>query len=71
LREAVIENGRIVYISHKLPKKRLHVHLVNDEDIPGDAKQTMAAVRKTAGVYKTIDPLQVANGLRKEGDRRP
>jgi hypothetical protein len=35
--EVVIENGRIAFVSHKLPKKRLHVHLVYEEDIPGDA----------------------------------
>jgi len=69
--EAIVENGKIQYIDSALPKGRIRVHLVYDtaEDSDDKLKSVLNAVRKTAGVYKKIDPAKEAKSLRNEWSR--
>jgi len=68
--EAIIENGRIKYVSKKLPRRKMRVHLIYDtveESLP-EAEVTKL-VAETSGIYKNIDAEAEARNLRASWER--
>lgn len=68
--EAIIENGRIKYVSKKLPRRRMKVHLIYDtvvESLP--EAEAAKLVAETSGIYKDIDAEAEARNLRASWER--
>ncbi len=68
--EAVIEDGIIKQVSHKLPSGKLTVHIVYDENQESlKEKEAEYLVRETSGIYKNINAETESRKLRDEWER--
>ncbi len=68
--EAVIEDGIIKQVSHKLPSGRLTVHIVYDESQESLKEQEAEyLVRETSGIYQEINAETESRKLREEWER--
>ena len=54
--EAIIEDGQLKYISKKLPKGRIKVHVIYDvaEGVK-DTEDVLRTVKESSGLYRNID----------------
>jgi hypothetical protein len=68
--EAIIENGQIKHVTHKLPRGKLKVHLIYDavEEMTEEI-EVKKMVEETSGIYKDIDPGAESRKLRMNWER--
>lgn len=68
--EAIIENGKITYVDHKLPAGKVKAHLIYDTaDELGSTALALMLLRETSGIYKHIQPDNESHILRAQWDR--
>lgn len=68
--EAIIEDGQLKYISAKLPKGRIKVHVIYDvtEGVKA-TEDVLQIVKESSGLYRDIDPESESRKLRRSWDR--
>ena len=68
--EAIIEDGQLKYISKKLPKGRIKVHVIYDvvEKVKAP-EDVLRIVKESSGLYRDIDPESESRDLRRSWDR--
>lgn len=68
--EAIIENGKITYVDHKLPSGKVKAHLIYDTgDESVVTARALMLLRETSGIYKYIQPDCESHKLRSQWDR--
>ena len=68
--EAIIENGQIMHINKRLPRKRMKVHLIYDLTEKSHTKKGIARlVKATSGIYRNVDVAVESRKLRKSWER--
>jgi hypothetical protein len=61
--EAIIEDGKIKHLTHKLPGGRLKVHLVYDApEEPPQAIEVRKIVEETSGIYHEAEARKLRTG---------
>lgn len=68
--DAIIEDGQLKYVGEKPPLGRLEVHLVYDTTRERIAeRKAKEIVKRTAGIYRSIDAAAEARRLRRRWER--
>ena len=68
--DAIIENGQIKDVEENLPKGKIRVRLIYEqEEKPPDGNDIMRLLKETSGIYKEIDAESESKTLRDSWER--